>query len=687
MQTLKDLEIKRSYCSYGDDNITNSLLVPALKIASLYRRSVGFFSSTVFCSILDGVEGLVKNGGHIELIVSPKMSQDDVDAIQNGYKDRKDLVKERFIDEFNKALFEMSDSYFELTSELIKHSYLDIKVACTKEFGMYHDKLGIITDFNGNSIAFSGSANETYNGLSGHDNYEKVRVYKSWNEEQNEYLLDELDEFESLWNYKNNYVDTFDFTKFVRERVFEIIQNNERKKARDFFKLRDYQEKAIKNWVNNEYKGFFVMATGTGKTLTAIYSAKELFDKKEENIISVIVAPYKHLIKQWAEDIKTHLRPDILIQVSSENPSWADEIVRANLELKINKNKRIVVITTNSSFALERFSNTISKFNNDKLLIVDEAHRFMNQMNDSIHSNYKYLIGLSATPVSGKDTSKKESLLSFFGGVVANLPIEKALEDKKLVPYYYHPIFIHATERDEKEFQKYSRLMSQCFKGDKLIDPDALNRYKRAQLRVIAQCENKNLYIEDILNEIKEKNHFIVYCGDGKMMNDSGDEERHLQFVKNCLDKKGFKMSQFTAEESMDLRMQLIDSFNHGEIDGMVAIRCLDEGINIPTIKSAVVLASGDNLREFVQRRGRILRLDESKKDAHIYDVIVLPSSDTIRMAEIEMRRFYEYARLSINKDENLKLLQTYIDRYELNTENIYNYFDTVDDDGGDYDE
>ena len=341
MQTLKDLEIKRSYCSYGDDNITNSLLVPALKIASLYRRSVGFFSSTVFCSILDGVEGLVKNGGHIELIVSPKMSQDDVDAIQNGYKDRKDLVKERFIDEFNKALFEMSDSYFELTSELIKHSYLDIKVACTKEFGMYHDKLGIITDFNGNSIAFSGSANETYNGLSGHDNYEKVRVYKSWNEEQNEYLLDELDEFESLWNYKNNYVDTFDFTKFVRERVFEIIQNNERKKARDFFKLRDYQEKAIKNWVNNEYKGFFVMATGTGKTLTAIYSAKELFDKKEENIISVIVAPYKHLIKQWAEDIKTHLRPDILIQVSSENPSWADEIVRANLELKINKNKRI----------------------------------------------------------------------------------------------------------------------------------------------------------------------------------------------------------------------------------------------------------------------------------------------------------------------------------------------------------
>lgn len=684
---LKDLEIKRSYCSYGPDNITNSLLIPALKVASLYRRSVGFFSSSVFCSILDGVEGLVKNGGHIELIVSPKMSQEDIDAIQNGYKNREQVIKDKFVEEFNKTLYEMNDSYFDLTTELIKHSFMDIKVACTKEFGMYHDKLGIITDFHGNSIAFSGSANETYNGLSGHNNYEKIRVYKSWNEEQNEYLLDELYEFESLWNSKNNYVDTFDFTKFVRERVFEIIKNHERKNPKNSFKLRDYQETAIDKWVKNGFKGFFVMATGTGKTLTAIYSAKELFKTKEDNIITVIVAPYKHLIKQWAEDIKIHIQPDILINVSSENSSWADEIVRANLELKWNKNKKIVIVTTNSSFSLERFSLCMSKFNNDKLLIVDEAHRFMNQMDESIHETYKYLIGLSATPVSGKDKSKKEALLSFFGGTVANLPIEKALADGNLVPYWYHPIFIRATSRDEKEFSKYSRLMSQCFSGDILVDADALNRYKRAQLRIIAQCENKNLYMEDILANIKDKDHFIVYCGDGKMMNDRGGEERYIQFVKNILDKKGFKMSQFTAEESMDLRMQLIDSFNHGEINGLVAIRCLDEGVNIPTIKSAIVLASGDNLREFVQRRGRILRLCEGKNEAHIYDVIVLPSSETVKMAEIELRRFYEYARLSINKEENLAILYEYINIYKLDKNNIFNYFDTADEDGGDYDE
>ena len=165
--------------------------------------------------------------------------------------------------------------------------------------------------------------------------------------------------------------------------------------------------------------------------------------------------------------------------------------------------------------------------------------------------------------------------------------------------------------------------------------------------------------IEEILAHVKEKDHFIVYCGDGRLYSDNDEEIRHINFVKGKLSALGFKPSQFTASENMTERMDLVDAFNEGAIDALAAIRCLDEGINIPSINGALILSSNDDYREFVQRRGRILRIYGKKEYANIYDVIVLPSHDTTKMAEIELRRYYEYARLAINSDELLSNLET----------------------------
>ena len=190
-------------------------------------------------------------------------------------------------------------------------------------------------------------------------------------------------------------------------------------------------------------------------------------------------------------------------------------------------------------------------------------------------------------------------------------------------------------------------------------------------------AEEKTQKIDDIINRIAEKDHFVVYCGDGRLFdNNTGEEIRHIQSVKRVLTAHGFKSSQFTATENMKDRMELVDAFNKQEISALAAIRCLDEGINIPSIKSALILSSNDDYREFVQRRGRILRTYGDKKFANIYDVVVLPNYDMQGWAKVELRRFREYAHLALNWSELEPELNSYLNRYGLDMESVdvYDY-------------
>ena len=216
-----------------------------------------------------------------------------------------------------------------------------------------------------------------------------------------------------------------------------------------------------------------------------------------------------------------------------------------------------------------------------------------------------------------------------------------------------------------------------CFKNGVCVDKERLVKTLRNRLRIISMAEAKTEQIDDILNKVQEKDHLVVYCGDGKLYDqNSGEELRHIQSVKRVLCKHEYKSSQFTATESMQERMQLVDSFNKGEISALAAIRCLDEGINIPSIKSALILSSNDDYREFVQRRGRILRTYEGKEHATIYDVIVLPARTSTQWASIELRRFLEYAKLSINwKELEIKLDEMLVE-YGLTIDdiNVYDY-------------
>lgn len=670
--TFRDIEIKRNYKSYGDNNIINAFLLPMLEHTKTYKRAVGFFSSGVLDVLLEGIMSLVRNNGKIQLIASPQLSEDDINAIHLGYCQKDKILNKICDNDFSRELEKLSDLKLKLLAELIATDYLDIKIVVTKELGIYHDKLGILEDSEGNKVVFYGSPNSSKNAYI--NNYEKIRIVKSWIEREADSVKDEVLEFDSLWNGTNEFLEIYSYKQSAQLKILEVIESRKNSKNSDNqIKLRDYQEEAIHAWKNNNYHGFFVMATGTGKTWTAIYSAKELIKYYKSMI--VICAPYKHLIKQWAEDVEKAFPKAKIIMVSSENPSWENQIKTEIISQKYSKENQIIIISTIASFKMERFFNAINISNENKLLIVDEAHRFTYRP-EELHDVFQYMLGLSATPFSGSNAKSGNELMNFFGGQVFNLPIENALENGFLVPYNYYPLYVYSTEEEEKNFRNYTKKIISCFHNNHLINPDLLIMSTRNRLRVISMASEKIDKIDNIIDQISDKDHLVVYCGDGKLFdNNVNDEIRHIKFVKQALSRHEYKSSQFTATEDMKTRMQLVDMFNKNEISALAAIRCLDEGINIPSIKSALILSSNDDYREFVQRRGRILRTFPGKDFANIYDVIVLPNYDLQSWAKIELRRFYEYAKLSINWNNLEKELNNLLLKYDLTIDDI-NVFD-----------
>ena len=233
-------------------------------------------------------------------------------------------------------------------------------------------------------------------------------------------IEDDIDIYDVPDLENGKYVIVEEYTRVAEEKLINIVKERVASSNISEIKLRDYQEEAIHAWIENHYNGFFVMATGTGKTWTAIYAARELV--KVDSSMIVICAPYKHLVKQWSEDVRIAFPDARIILVSSENPGWDRQITNEIIHCKYQKNIQIIVISTITSFNMKRFDDTIKKFDGNRLLIVDEAHRF-NIHPDELHNTYKYMLGLSATPFSGKSAIKGNELMNFFGGQVFNLPI------------------------------------------------------------------------------------------------------------------------------------------------------------------------------------------------------------------------------------------------------------------------
>lgn len=725
--SFKELDIKKEYRSLLD-SVAKDFYIPLLIQAVKYQRAVGFFSSSCLVEISKGISELAKNGGKIQLVASPYLSDEDIEAIKSGYAMRDQVVKEAIRRKMTEGKTPFEKARLNLLANLISDNILDIKIAFTEDsdrMGMYHEKMGIIIDAEGNRVAFAGSMNESAAAMT--LNYETIDVYCSWKGEVDRVIAKE-NAFASIWNDTEPNIKIIDFPELKQEIIdkykyavpdFEIdkkeyapdidtvlhtdlgVYTEYGPKFPEWFKLHDYQDEAITEWQKRNYRGIFDMATGTGKTYTGLGALTTLSKNLGHKLAAIIVCPYQHLVEQWVEDIlKFNIDPIIGYSDSSQK-DWPKRLKNAirDQKLKVRGRGFFCFICTNATFSSDYVQAQLAKIKSDTLLMVDEAHNFgAPYLSCLLYDNYKYRLALSATLDRHNDEEGTTKLYDFFGEKCIEYTLDRAIEEKKLTKYKYYPIVVTLTEEELEAYDNLSYEIGKCIMKDKNGKIKLSSKGEKLALkrsRIIAGAKNKLTMLEKVIQPYIHDKHILVYCGATKGLEQNQDRSdvdsediRQIDAVTDLLGNKlGMEVSQFTSKESVEEREVLKREFSSGDtLKVLIAIKCLDEGVNIPKIKTAFILASTTNPKEYIQRRGRVLRLAEGKEYAEIYDFITLPydteSVTSLTEAQVkrnftlvknELRRAEEFSRIAVNMVESASLIDEIKDAYgiqELNWNN-----------------
>ena len=712
---LNELNLKIQYRSDNDMEMINDFYIPVLRESVVYKRAVGFFSSSSLISISKGISKLLKNGGKMKLIISPRLSKNDIEAIEKGYKSRRDVVNNNIIENFYESEEKVIKERYNYIAHLIANNQLDIKIAVLKSsnmMAMYHEKIGIMADEFGNKVAFTGSLNESE--FSYNENFESIDVFSSWTNYVDKQRVEKKEEdFEKMWNNSTKKLEIYEFPEALKEKILKYKKDtvmeeedllvyegsfNIKEKVEHinipqipkWLEVRSYQIDAYEAWEKNNYVGLLNMATGTGKTLTALYSMTNMYEKlKEKNLLVIIVCPYTHLVEQWSFDVKAfNIRPIIAFS-DSKYSNWDKELDKELYRLKLGIQKFSCVLTTNGTYKTKRFQEKIKNSNNEILIIVDEAHNAgAEEFSTYLLEKIRYRLALSATPERHNDENGTNKIFSYFGSEVYSFTLERAIDEGYLTKYYYYPQIVYLTQSEREQYQEISKKIYKFFdsRTGKLKKNKTVESLLIKRARIIAGAENKIAKLEELMKGRIDSNYNLIYCGSANTsISDSNEIVRQIDAVTNLLgNSMNMKVARFTSEETMEERKEIIDSFSNGKsLQAIIAIKCLDEGVNIPSIKNAYILASSTNPREFVQRRGRVLRKFPGKEFAYIYDFITLPRTkeevlsakdselkNDISLIKKELIRVKEFASLSENKRRALyeiKDILEFYDNYVIN--------------------
>ncbi|KAB8316850.1 DNA phosphorothioation system restriction enzyme [Tolypothrix campylonemoides VB511288] len=443
--------------------------------------------------------------------------------------------------------------------------------------------------------------------------------------------------------------------------------------------LRGYQRQAVNNWFANNGRGTLKMATGSGKTITALAIACELY--KQINLqVLVVVCPYRHLVTQWARECeKFNLQP----LLAFENVrNWQSQLSTQLYNIRSGSQRFLTVITSNSTLIGDGFQSQLKYFPEKTLIIGDEAHNLgAPRLEESLPRRIGLRLALSATPERYFDEGGTQSLFDYFGPVLQpELTLRDAIAQNALVHYLYYPILVELTETESRTYAKLTQKIGRALlyrqrENIEFADEDNedLKPLLMQRARLIGAAENKLNALRELMSTRRETTHTLFYCSDGSQ--EAGRSSlRQLKAVAKILGVElGYKVSTYTAQTSLEEREVLRRQFESGELQGLVAIRCLDEGVDIPAIQTAVILASSANPRQFIQRRGRVLRPHPKKERATIFDMIVLPPDLDRKTLEVErnllrkeLLRFVEFADLADNAGEARMKLFDLQKRYGL---------------------
>ena len=694
---LKDLNYKALYVIPRDDFV-QSVLVASLRLSASVDCMFGFFGSEALRSIAPGLaEYLVRVDSPLRMIISPNISTRDVAALRKGVSTPSEVLEARLRELLGEAKVSVSalvKHTLECLAYLLSTDRLQIRIAWMKDGGLFHPKVWFFRDDESTVVAH-GSSNFTASGFA--RNHEQVRVEASWRSEVAVETIETLtNEFEALWNGSIDYVLSVELPVAVKNDLLREYSPNSPPTPNDFARAwaEDakkiealaqeiaggnpqlpkrlelphglniesgpfaHQGKAVSNWERVGRRGVLAMATGSGKTITALAAAARLQDDCESLLI-VVSAPYRPLVSQWIDEVAAFGVESLPSKGSARERTDRLDLAVRGLVSKVSTVQ--VAIVTENYLTTPEFRAVLDTIPEQvkTLLIADEVH---NLGSIGFISNpperFDYRLGLSATPERQYDPDGTRALFDFFGDKVFEFSLAEAI-GVCLVPYNYYLHRVSLTDDEFEEWQRLTTLLQRAGFGGEDQDPadsgklpSKVTALLNKRRKVIESAENKVLTLKSLLGAKSrdEIRHTLVYATDK-----GRDQLRATNgMLQNDLH---LTIHQLTAEETQNKRRasNLLDRFTAGEFHVITCMRVLDEGVDVPQVSDAYLLASNTVKRQWIQRRGRILRRCDAidKKLAHLHDFVVIPpdpgDSGGRAILKSELNRAQEFAELAEN--------------------------------------
>ncbi len=539
------------------------------------------------------------------------------------------------------------------------------------------------------TMAVHGSSNVTLAGI--HKNIEQIAVSKAWEDANQRYIAEKLRyEFQRLWENKEEACIVIPIPEAIKDHLVttyggenspteQDLRHLYRKAKRatkataqataapvpcDMFGIPgglqidqgpfEHQSKAVRAWCDAGYRGVLEMATGSGKTITAMVCAYKLFEEHQPLFI-VVAAPYVPLIEQWCDEIRPFGLKPVNLTVAGGEQQRTTELQRLKRRLRTGSSPVEAVVVSHDTLCTPEFQRAIASFPCHRLLIADEAH---NLGRASFISNppefFEHRLALSATPIRQYDKEGTDALLGFFGSVVFTFPLQEAI-GRCLVEYeyYVHPVYLNDAEMDAW-YDLTGRIKQNAWRHSENEPDEYLAKLLRDRRAILETAAGKIRALRTLLSQedLPSLRHTLIYTSD------KGPDQ--LQYVNRVLRDAGVLFHQLTAEETANREetKRIIRSFQSGEIQVLTAKRVLDEGVNIPQICKAFILASTTVERQWIQRRGRLLRTCKEIGKSHsiIHDLLALPPGmdngldpDARALVRSELCRAQEFARLAKN--------------------------------------
>ena len=670
-----------------DDPFAEDVLIPCFKASSQVDCMMGFFSSEVLVPLAPGLATFINcSKESFRLVISPLLRAEDRAAIEEGLTSPEDIVRS-VLDEIIVTEDLIEQHTLRCLSWLLRHGRVEIKIALMKK-ALFHPKVWLFRAGH-DLIAAHGSSNMTYAGIQ--NNIEQIAIAKSWMNPTQEYTIERFSEqFGRLWNNQDDNCVVILITQAIRDRLLQTYRSDTPPTEADLRKLYaravrtvsespgtyetfelnhqsfaipstlqyddgpfEHQGRAVNAWCEAGYRGVLQMATGSGKTITAMICAHRLYDVRKPLLI-VVAAPYVPLIQQWCDEISPFGIQAVNLTAAAGARGRAKELAKIKRRLRGGSSHVAAVVVSHRTLCDSTFKTEIEKFDSTTLLIADEVHNLGSEgFITDLPVFFDYRLGLSATPIRQYDAEGTEIIFSFFGDVVFQFTLEEAIGHCLVeYDYYVHPVELTQDEMDEW-YSLTAKIKASAWRQENGEPDEYLTKLLRDRRALLETAENKLATLETVLmhEDFRSLRHTLIYASD--------KARGQLNAVNALLNAHGVLFHQLTHEETpnREKTAHIIRDFQDGTLRVLTAMRVLDEGVNIPQIEKAFILASTTVERQWIQRRGRLLRTCRETRKTHseIHDFIALPpdmdniDDEARTLIRSELARVREFARLARN--------------------------------------